>query len=101
LKEFSTEATQVQSAAYSMLGDALAEQKKNGEALDYYRKAYSVNPKDEFSAPEALYKAARFADATGSKEDAVKLYKQLKDEFPANRHLAETDKYLAKLGVFE
>lgn len=48
LKEFSTSATQVQAAAYNMLGDANAELKKNDEAFDYYKKAISVNPKDDF-----------------------------------------------------
>lgn len=101
LKDFSTKATQVQAAAYGMLGDAYAEQKKNTEALDYYRKAATVNSTDEFTAPEALYKAARFAEATGSKDEAIKLFKELKEGFPSNRHIAEADKYLARLGVLD
>ncbi len=101
LKDFSTTATQVQAAAYSMLGDAYAEQKKNSEALDYYRKAATVNTKDEFSAPEALFKAARFAEATGNKAEATKMFRQLKDDYPTNRHSAEVDKYLARMGVLD
>ncbi|MER8145791.1 tetratricopeptide repeat protein, partial [Acinetobacter baumannii] len=45
LKDFSTKATQVQSAAFSMLGDAYAELKKNDDAFDYYKKAINVNTK--------------------------------------------------------
>src|SRR5436190_9508510 len=43
LKEFSTDATQVQTIAYGMIGDAYAELKKNDDALEYYKKAAAVN----------------------------------------------------------
>ncbi len=100
LKDFSTKATQVQTAAYSMLGDANAELKKNDEAFDYYKKAAAVNTKDEFMTAEALYKAALFADAIGKSTEAVDLFKKIKDEYPRSSHANEVDKYLARLGVF-
>jgi len=99
LKEFSTNATQVQTAAYSMLGDAYAELKKNDEALSYYKKAASVNKKDEFMSSESLFKAASFAEATGNTKEAINLYQQTKEEFPKNTHNTEIDKSLAKLGI--
>ena len=99
LKDFSTPATQIQSAAYGMLGDAYAELKKNDEAFDYYKKAAAVNTKDEFMAPEALYKAGLFAEATGKTKEAVEFYQKIKEEYPKNSHAFEMDKYLARLGV--
>jgi len=99
LKDFSTNATQIQAAAYNMLGDASSELKKNDEAFDYYKKAISENPKDEFMTPEALFKAALFAEATGKTTEAIEFYKRIKDEYPKNSHANEVDKYLAKLGV--
>ena len=101
LKEFSTSATQVQTAAYSMLGDAYAELKKNEEALDYYKKAASVNEKDEFMTSESLYKAASFAESTGKTKEAIELYQKTKEEFPKNTHVADIDKSLARLGIFK
>lgn len=101
LKEFSTTATQVQTAAYSMLGDAYSELKKNDEALDYYRKAATVNEKDELMTSESLFKAAMFAESIGKTKDAITLYQKLRDEFPKNTHAADIDKYLARLGVFK
>ena len=98
LKDFSTDATQVQTAAYSMLGDAYAELKKNDDALSYYKKAASVNEKDEFMSSESLYKAASFADATGNSKEAINLYQKAKDDFPKNNHVAEIDKSLSRLG---
>jgi tetratricopeptide (TPR) repeat protein len=99
LKDFSTKATQVQTAAYSMLGDASAELKKNEEALDYYKKAIAVNSKDEFMTAAALYKAALFAETIGKSAEAIDMFKRIKDEFPKSSHANDVDKYLARLGV--
>jgi tetratricopeptide (TPR) repeat protein len=101
LKEFSTNATQVQTAAYMLLGDAYSELKKNDDAFDSYKKAIGVNSKDEFMTPEALYKAALFADATGKSTDAIDFFKRIKKDYPKNNHANDADKYLARLGVTE
>ncbi|MEO5892790.1 MAG: tetratricopeptide repeat protein [Ferruginibacter sp.] len=101
LKEFSTSATQIQTAAYSMLGDAYAELKKNDDALSYYKKAAAVNEKDEFMTAEALYRAASFAEATGNSKEAIDLYQKVKDEFPKSSHTADVEKSLARLGIFK
>jgi tetratricopeptide (TPR) repeat protein len=101
LKEFSTDATQIQTAAYSMMGDAYAELKKNDDALSYYKKAASVNKKDEFMSSESLYKAASFAEATGNTKEAIDLYQKTKEEFPKNAHTADIDKNLARLGIIK
>lgn len=99
LKDFSTSATQVQTAAYLMLGDANAELKKNDEALSFYKKAASVNAKDEFLTPEALYKAALFAESINKNADAIDLFKKIRDEYPKSARSQDVDKYLARLGV--
>jgi tetratricopeptide (TPR) repeat protein len=99
LKDFSTAATQVQAAAYSLIGDANAELKKNDEAFDYYKKAAAVNTKDEFMTPEALYKAALFAENINKSSEAIDLLKKIKDEYPKSSRAGDVDKYLARLGV--
>ncbi len=108
LKEFDGNgASQIQSAAYRMLGDAYAEQKKNDEALSNYKKAVDVaSVKDEGTRFQALSRAALFCDATGKTADAVAFFKQIKEEinpdfFRNNRINFDVDKYLARLGVFE
>ena len=101
LKEFSTSATQVQTAAYSMIGDAYSELKKNDDALSYYKKAAAENEKDEFMTTEHLYKAAIFADAIGKPKEAIDLFQRIQNEFPKNNHTADIEKYLARLGVFK
>lgn len=101
LKEFSSDATQVQTVAYGMIGDAYAELKKNDDALEYYKKAAAVNEKDEFMTSEALYKAASFAESAGKTKEAIDLYQKLKENYPKSSHLVDVDKSLAKLGIFK
>ncbi|MEP7108817.1 MAG: tetratricopeptide repeat protein [Ferruginibacter sp.] len=101
LKEFSTSATQVQTVTYLMLGDAYSELKKNEDALEYYKKAASVNEKDEFMTSESLYKAASFAESIGKSKEAIELYQKNKEAFPKNAHITDIEKSLARLGIFD
>ena len=101
LKEFSTDATQVQTVAYGMIGDAYAELKKNDDALEYYKKAAAVNEKDEFMTSEALFKAASFAESAGKTKEAIDLYQKLKEDYPKSSHVVDVDKSLARLGIFK
>jgi tetratricopeptide (TPR) repeat protein len=106
LKEFDGNgASQVQSAAYRMLGDAYAEQKKNEEALSNYKKAIeTASSKDESTKFLSLSRAALFCDATGKTKEAIEFFTQIKNEITSGflRQTGfEADKYLAKLGVIK
>jgi tetratricopeptide (TPR) repeat protein len=99
LKNFDADgATQIKSRTLGMLGDASAELNKNDDALNYYKKASSVNEKDDFTSSEFLFRAALFADATGKTKEAIDLFKKLKTNYPLSEKAAEADRYLAKLG---
>lgn len=99
LKDFDADgATQIKSRSLGMLGDASAELNKNDDALDYYKKAATVNEKDDFTSSEFLFRAALFADATGKTKDAIDLFKKLKSNYPLSEKAADADRYLAKLG---
>jgi tetratricopeptide (TPR) repeat protein len=99
LKNFSTSATQIQSRAYGMIGDAYSELKKNNDALDYYKKASEVNEKDEFTSSEFLFRAGLFAESIGKTKDAIELFEKLKSNYPMSDKAADIDRYLARLGV--
>lgn len=108
LKEFDGNgAEQIQSAAYRMLGDAYAEQKKNDEALNYYQKAIdAASSKDQSTKFLSLSRAALFCDAVGKTKEAIAYLQQIKsditpDFFRNNRIDFDADKYLAKLGVLK
>ncbi len=98
LKDFNTDATQIKSRAYGMIGDAYAELKKNSDALDYYKKAAAVNEKDEFTSSEFLLRAGLFAETIGKKQEAIDLYKKIKKDYPLSDRAANIDRYLARLG---
>jgi len=103
LKDFDGKgADQVQSKAYILLGHAYAEKKSTDEALSYYKKAATVNSKDESITPYALLMAASYADATGKSKEAIDLYKELKEKFPTNTAVVygDVEKHLARLGEF-
>lgn len=104
LKEFDANgAHQIESRAYVMLGHACAEKNNKSEALSYYKKAASVNEKDEALSADALMLAANYADATGDSKEAISLFEKLKEKYPASSPVTsgDVDKYLAKLGVIK
>lgn len=101
LKKFDANgATQIESRAYGMIGDASAELKKNDDALNYYKKAADVNTKDDFTSSEFLFRAAAFAMSTGNNKEALSLFKELKAKYPLTEKGSNADRFLAKLGDF-
>lgn len=95
----SLKSTQVQSTVYSMMGDAYGELKQFDQAYDYYQKAAGVNDKDDFESSQALLKAGKTAEQLGKTDDAINIYKKIRDNYPTSTAAAEMDKDLARLGV--
>lgn len=101
LKDFSTDAKQVQARAYKLLGDAYAEQGKNSDALSNYKKAAHHFEKDDANSSEYLFMAAFFADRImKNREEAIDLFKELKEKYSRTEKGFEAEKYLAQLGVY-
>jgi tetratricopeptide (TPR) repeat protein len=101
LEQFSTKATQVQSAAWRMLGDAYMSSGKQDKGIEYYLKAGNLNDKDEYTSSENLYLAALAYTSVGKNKEAIEVFKKLKEKYPKAEKSAVADKYLAKLGVIE
>ncbi|MGV3656549.1 MAG: tetratricopeptide repeat protein, partial [Chitinophagaceae bacterium] len=101
LDDFETDSKPVQARAYKLLGDAYAGLGKNAEALSSYKKAAEHFEEDELNASQYLFMAAYFADRVmNNKNEAIELFKELKEEYPATQYGFEADKYLAQLGVY-
>ncbi len=96
-------AHQVESKAHIMMGHAYAELNKTEKALEHYRKASRVNKKDDSITPEALLLAASYAESTGKHKEAIEIYTELRDTYPAYSAVrsGDVDKYLARLGVLK
>jgi tetratricopeptide (TPR) repeat protein len=99
LKDFSTPVKQLQIRAYGLLGDAYSELNKKDEALEQYKKAGTYYDKDEVFSPEYLFRCGALYETMGRTQDAIAMYKIIKDKYPSTPRGAEIDKYLAKLGV--
>ena len=99
LKDFSTDAKQIQMMAYGSLGDAYSELKKNDEAIENYKKASSTFEKDELNASEYLFRAALLSEVNGKTKEALELYKQIKEKYPNTEKGFMADKYIYRLSV--
>ncbi|WP_018626640.1 tetratricopeptide repeat protein [Niabella aurantiaca] len=101
LKDFKTGSKQIQQRAYKLLGDAYGDMGKGAEALESYKKAAKEFEADQTACAEALFSAAYLAQhVLNKKEEAVGLYKELKEKYPRTQQGFDADKYLAQLGVY-
>jgi predicted negative regulator of RcsB-dependent stress response len=102
LKEFNTDAHQVQARAYKLLGDAYANAGKNSDALSSYKKAATEFEKDKMNSSEYLMMAAYFADRVlNDKKQAEELYTEIVNKYPNTQAGDDAGKYLAQLGVYK
>jgi len=101
LKDFSTPVKMLQERAYGLLGDAYSEQNKKEEAAEQYKKAGTYFEKDELLSPEYLFRSGYLYESMGKTQDAIALYKMIKDKYPASQRGRDIDKYLARLGAVE
>ncbi|HXB96137.1 MAG TPA: tetratricopeptide repeat protein [Puia sp.] len=101
LKDFSTPVKLMQERAYGLLGDAYSEQNKKEEAAEQYKKAGTYFEKDELLSPEYLFRSGYLYESMGKNQDAIAMYRLIKDKYPKSQRGLDIDKYLARLGVLE
>jgi tetratricopeptide (TPR) repeat protein len=99
LKDFSTDAKQIQLLAYGALGDAYAEQNKTDDAITYYKKAGSEFEKDDNNSAEYLFRAALLLETKGKTAEALDLYKEIKEKFPKTEKGFQADRYIYRLSI--
>lgn len=99
LKDFSTDAKQIQLMAYGCLGDAYSELNKKEEAVSSYKKAAAAFEEDESNSAEYLFRAALLEEAGGKTKEALDLYKELKEKFPKTEKGFQADKYIYRLSI--
>jgi len=101
LKDFDTDAPQIQARAYKLLGDAYAEKGNGREGLENYKKAARHFEDDDMAASESLFLAAYLADKVlNDKNQAIELYKEIKTKYGQTQWAFEAEKYLAVNGVY-
>jgi tetratricopeptide (TPR) repeat protein len=98
LDDFSTDDPILGVIAEGSIGDAFLELNQLEEAMDYYKKATSVNSND-FVVPFYLLKAGMLAETMDKNEDALKFYQTIKGDFPDARQAADIDRYIARVNA--
>ena len=101
LKDFSTSVQQLQERDYGLLGDAYSELNRKEEAAEQYKKAGTYFEKDELLSPEYLFRSGYLYESMGKSQDAIAMYRLIKDKYPTSQRGADIDKYLARLGVVQ
>jgi tetratricopeptide (TPR) repeat protein len=90
LSKFKSEDIILGALAKGAIGDAYAQIKQPQEALDNYLKAVAAN-KNDFTTPRFLLKAGKTALELGKKEDALKYFTDIKENFDASPESASVD----------
>lgn len=99
LKEFSTDAKQIQLLALGNLGDAYAELNQKDDAIATYIKAGTIFENDEANSAEYLFRAALLSETIGKTKEALEIYKDLKTKYPKTDKGFQADKYIYRLSV--
>ncbi len=99
LREFDGQGTMVTYVAKGALGDALMEQNKTDDAIKAYLEA-AGDKDNNLLTPLYLERAGMAYELKNKNEDAVKMYRRIKDEFPMSMQARNMDKYLARLGDY-
>lgn len=96
LGDFSASDELVGPMAIAAMGDANMELNNTDKAISYYLKAADKR-KNDLTTPLFLMKAGMAYELTGKNEQALKLYEQIKSEYPRSNEGREIDKYIARL----
>jgi len=84
------------SQKYGNLGDAYSEKGQFEEAADQYRKAVT-NGQNEALQAFYLMKLGRLSERLGNKDEALKSYKEIRDNYAETPEADKVDKYIIRL----
>jgi TolA-binding protein len=72
--------------------------KQYGEAAKLYEEAAKTNP-DGIAAPEYIDSAARCYAAAGQKDEAVRILKKLKEDYPKSSYARDADRAITRYSI--
>jgi len=98
LKKFKTDDLLLSPVKEGAIGDAMLELGKKEDALSQYKKAYSTT-ENELTTPVYKMKAAAILESMNQYADALKLYEEIKKEYPQTAEGSTVDKYIARVKV--
>ena len=78
------------------IGDAMLELGNKEDALAQYKKAYSASD-NELTTPVYKMKAAKLLESMNEYKEALKLYEEIKKDYPQSAEGTTVDKYIARV----
>lgn len=94
LKKFDAKDLNISPASKVLLGNAYVEFQDYSKAISAFESAASS--KNEIIAPMALKKAGIVCIEKGDNKKAVKLFEQIKSDYPMSNEAQDIDKYISK-----
>ncbi|HSO87981.1 MAG TPA: tetratricopeptide repeat protein [Draconibacterium sp.] len=98
LKKFKTDDLLLAPIKAGAIGDAMLELGKNEDALVQYKKAYSETD-NELTTPVYKMKAAKLLESMNKLEEALKLYEEIKKDYPESAEGSTIDRYIARVKI--
>jgi tetratricopeptide (TPR) repeat protein len=98
LKKFKTDDLLLAPVKAGAIGDAMLELGNSDDALKQYKKAYSET-ENELTTPIYKMKAARLLESMDKLEEALKLYEEIKKDYPESAEGTTVDRYIARVKV--
>jgi len=86
--------------AYSAMASIKEDQADLEGAASYYEKASGIK-KNNQTTPFFLQHAARCYQQSDNKDAALRLYRQIRDDYPNSTEASQVDKYIARLEPIE
>ena len=95
LKEYDSDDMMLGPISIGAIGDAYSELGKTDDAIEQYVKASETN-KNNFTTPIYLMKAATLYESQNKFAEAVKIYEQLKTDYPEAREGRDVEKFISR-----
>ena len=98
LKKFKTDDLLLALVKAGAIGDAMLELGKTDDALKQYKKAYSET-ENELTTPVYKMKAASLLESMNKLDEALKLYEEIKKDYPQSAEGTTVDRYIARVKI--
>ncbi len=98
LKKFKTDDLLLGPVKAGAIGDAMLELGEKEDALKQYKKAYSETD-NELTTPVYKMKAAKLLESMDKFDEALKLYEEIKKDYPQSTEGTTVDKYIARVKI--
>jgi len=98
LKTFKTNDLLLGPVKTGAIGDAMLELGNTDDALKQYKKAYSETD-NILTTPIYKMKAAKLLESMNKLEEALKLYEEIKKDYPESAEGSTVDRYIARVKI--